>query len=222
MVIRGAMRITVEQIRAARALKGWGQTELAQRARLTQVTIANIEAGKSRGSRESLVAIISAFQNSGVEFLDAGVRLSSNFLTTLDGKDSAITLMSDVYFTLRDLKDNKEILFFGSDERRASPAFLSEVKKLRKEGVSFRSLVAEGDSYLRGPLEEYRELPHELLSTDAVVIYGDKVAFFLEVKPSYQILLLRNSIVSNDHRRLFNYFWKSGKQPLISTCKERF
>ena len=67
----GAM-ISGKQIRAARALVGWKQRELAAAAGISEISIKNAERGgvDSRGS--TLNAIQQAFDRAGVVFLDTG------------------------------------------------------------------------------------------------------------------------------------------------------
>jgi transcriptional regulator with XRE-family HTH domain len=64
--------ISGKQIRAARAILGWKQRELAAAAGLSEVSIKNAERGvvDSRGS--TLNAIQRAFDRAGVVFLDTG------------------------------------------------------------------------------------------------------------------------------------------------------
>ncbi|MGC1885642.1 MAG: helix-turn-helix transcriptional regulator [Stellaceae bacterium] len=64
--------ISGKQIRAARALVGWKQRELAAAANVSEVSIKNAERGvvDSRGS--TLNAIQRALDRAGVIFLDTG------------------------------------------------------------------------------------------------------------------------------------------------------
>jgi predicted transcriptional regulator len=72
------------QIRAARALLGWNQGELAKNARVSIATIRRIEGqeGPVGGYVATLVRIQSAFEKAGIRFLDnnteggIGVRLA--------------------------------------------------------------------------------------------------------------------------------------------------
>ena len=72
VVIYPLTMISGKQIRAARALLGWKQRELAAAASLSEVSIKNAERGvvDSRGS--TLNAIQRAFDRAGVVFLDTG------------------------------------------------------------------------------------------------------------------------------------------------------
>jgi transcriptional regulator with XRE-family HTH domain len=74
--------ISVEQVKAARALLRWTQAELAARSGVSVPTIARIEAsdGPLGGSPETRARIVSALQGAGAIFLQPngegpGVRL---------------------------------------------------------------------------------------------------------------------------------------------------
>jgi transcriptional regulator with XRE-family HTH domain len=73
--------ITIEQIRAARGLLGWSQTELASRAGLSLPTVKRVEAGFGpRVSDDARSKLQKAMETAGVVFIDEngggpGVRL---------------------------------------------------------------------------------------------------------------------------------------------------
>ncbi|MFQ3456936.1 helix-turn-helix domain-containing protein [Bradyrhizobium sp. UFLA01-814] len=74
--------ITARQIRAARALLGWTQQELADRAIVALNAVARIERGSSDPRASTINAIEVALKKAGVEFITAdqkgeGVRLKS-------------------------------------------------------------------------------------------------------------------------------------------------
>ena len=54
---------TIEQIRAARALLGWSQSDLADRADLSQTGIARIENGTNKPNSKTLEKIKAALRN---------------------------------------------------------------------------------------------------------------------------------------------------------------
>jgi transcriptional regulator with XRE-family HTH domain len=72
--------ITIEQIRAARGLLGWSQTELASRAGLSLPTVKRLEAGFGpRVSDEARAKLQRALEVAGIDFIEdngggAGVR----------------------------------------------------------------------------------------------------------------------------------------------------
>ena len=67
--------ITPAQIRGARAMLGLTQKELAERAGLSATALVNIEIGASDPKASTLIAIQTALEEAGIEFLPNGVRL---------------------------------------------------------------------------------------------------------------------------------------------------
>ena len=72
---------TASQLRAARALLGWSQPQVAEAAGLSTMTIKRVEGtGKPAASAEAIAAIRTALDSAGVEFIEQngsgpGVRL---------------------------------------------------------------------------------------------------------------------------------------------------
>jgi DNA-binding XRE family transcriptional regulator len=62
--------LTGEQIRAARALARWGQSDLAQAAELSVETVRRLEKtqGQVAANLKTVTAIIRAFETNGVVF----------------------------------------------------------------------------------------------------------------------------------------------------------
>ena len=74
--------ITTRQVKAARALLGWSQGDLARRSGVSEPTIARLESieGKLGGRENTARKIRKAIETGGIEFIDedgggAGVRL---------------------------------------------------------------------------------------------------------------------------------------------------
>jgi transcriptional regulator with XRE-family HTH domain len=75
IVPAGAYRqkmITRAQIRAARALIGWTQIDLAQASGISQVAIKNLERGVTDPRVSTLISIQDALDQAGVMFLEPG------------------------------------------------------------------------------------------------------------------------------------------------------
>ena len=64
--------ISPAQIRAARSLLGWKQTDLAEASGVSEISIKNIERGSTDARGSTLGKIETAFMNAGVEFLGVG------------------------------------------------------------------------------------------------------------------------------------------------------
>jgi transcriptional regulator with XRE-family HTH domain len=76
------LKVSIRQIKAARALLGWSQDELAAAAEISIPTIKRLEAGEGLlgGRSETGDKIRKALQDAGIDFIDengggAGVRL---------------------------------------------------------------------------------------------------------------------------------------------------
>ena len=68
--------LTPGQIRAARALLGWKQTDLAKASGVSEISIKNIERGATDARSSTIGKIEAAFLSAGLVFLDAGVNRS--------------------------------------------------------------------------------------------------------------------------------------------------
>ena len=64
--------ITAKQIRAARALAGWKQSDLAAASGVSEISIKNLERGATDPRASTLAAIQFAFDKEGVVFLEPG------------------------------------------------------------------------------------------------------------------------------------------------------
>jgi transcriptional regulator with XRE-family HTH domain len=71
--------ITANQLRAARALLNIDQRQMAELAYLSVPTIQRMEAsdGVVRGNVDSLVKLVSALENAGIELINPGVPSST-------------------------------------------------------------------------------------------------------------------------------------------------
>jgi predicted transcriptional regulator len=77
------LKVSIRQIKAARALLGWSQDDLADHSGVSAPTVKRLEAaeGDIGGRAETGEALVAALQEAGVEFIPengggAGVRLT--------------------------------------------------------------------------------------------------------------------------------------------------
>ncbi len=82
MASKSILKVSIRQIKAARALLGWSQRDLAAAADVSIPTVKRLEAqeGPLGGRDETGMKIRSALESAGVEFIDengggSGVRL---------------------------------------------------------------------------------------------------------------------------------------------------
>lgn len=69
--------ISAKQIKAARALAGWKQKDLAEASGLAEITIRTIERGLGDPRSSTLLKIEAAFREVGVSFTPTGVERPS-------------------------------------------------------------------------------------------------------------------------------------------------
>jgi predicted transcriptional regulator len=76
------LKVSIRQIKAARALVGWSQDDLAQSSGISAPTVKRLEAvdGDIGGRPETGEALVAALEKAGVEFIaenggGAGVRM---------------------------------------------------------------------------------------------------------------------------------------------------
>jgi transcriptional regulator with XRE-family HTH domain len=72
--------MSIAQIRGARGLLGWSQTELAKAASLSEPTVKRFETGGAKVSEAAIAKMIAALEAAGIEFIvqdngGPGVRL---------------------------------------------------------------------------------------------------------------------------------------------------
>ncbi|OHV81731.1 helix-turn-helix domain-containing protein [Rhizobium sp. LCM 4573] len=62
--------ITPLQIKAARAMLEWKQTDLATAAGISEMSVKNVEKGSTDSRVSTLQAIRAALENAGIEFIN--------------------------------------------------------------------------------------------------------------------------------------------------------
>src|ERR1700677_4059351 len=89
---------TGRQIRAARALLGISQDELANFAGLTKQGISKIEDGSVQPREGTIADIMRVFSDRGVEFTEnQGVRLKPHSLETFEGREGFVHFFETMY-----------------------------------------------------------------------------------------------------------------------------
>jgi len=211
--------VTLEQIKAARALLNWNQEELAKASGLSKPAIANIERGTVTPRFETMNAITRALEEAGVEFIEGpGIRLKGQTLQVLvfEGNDAIFRLWNDQLTTL---KHGGERLISGVDERTfdfvaGKERFREVLEKFHKHGITSRLLTMEGDTYFVEPISHYRWVPEGLFTQVPYFVYGDKYAIFI-AEPKPRIVLIENKAIAESYRKQFNTIWQNATLPTL-------
>lgn len=211
---------TLDQIRAARALLNWSQSDLAERAGLSQTGIARIESGVNQPNLQTMERITQAFDDAGIEFLRNGVFRTDDNIRTFVGEDCYVQLLNDVLKTLKDSSD-KELLIWFADDKVSPPLVNDMYRKIRHAGIKMRQIIEEGNDYRLGPNDEYREFPSKFFINVVKLSYGNKYAI-LNGKET-RVTIQKDEVASTSQKFLFNYLWSVLPEPSGgTTAHEQF
>jgi transcriptional regulator with XRE-family HTH domain len=214
---------TLNQIRAARALLGWTQQDLARAAKLSLAAVNNLERDASNPRLRTLTQIQSALEAHGVEFQNGpGVRLRGEVfnITTLDSGDVYQQLFADILQTCIAQNFSGACYMNVKDDDFAGnslDAFRQSARDLRRHGLRERVLVEEGDKNLMFPpdVTHYRWLPKALFGISPFALYGTKLALLLWGPPS-RAVIIESPSVADSYARQFEFFWQQSKDPPFS------
>jgi DNA-binding XRE family transcriptional regulator len=209
--------ITREQIRAARAWLNLGQQDVAKGIGVSSQTISDIENERTNPKASIVADLQNFFEIKGIEFLeDGGVRKSKNFVKVYEGTDCYMRLLDDAQTVLA---HGGEFLKSAADERRSSDEVIQKVNQMRNAGIKMRALVKDGDTYLMGPLQEYRWMEEELFTDgDVKVIYGDRVGYLITWLETPRTIIIQDKTIAEEAKRHFEYIWKRSKKPSETTA----
>lgn len=209
---------TIEQIRAARALLDWSQSDLADNAGLSQTGIARIENGTNQPNSQTIAKITAAFENADIEFLGAnGLRKKTSEIKVLRGTAGFSKFIYDVYETVKG--NGGDICVSNVDERnfdkwQASNRddYLSKMTDLKmQKNFSFKILVREGDEHQVASYAEYRSMKPENFGSVPFYVYGTKTAIII-FDEEVAIHIIDNKEIADAQRKQFNIAWNAAKQ----------
>lgn len=207
---------TIEQIRAARAIIGWSQSDLAEHADLSQTGIARIENGTNQPNSTTLEKIRTAFDKADVEFIDeTGVKKRTGEVKTLRGRTGFREFMNDVYevvnkeggeICLYNAKPENWYKFLGEEWYSMHSDRMEEIK----DKYTFKVSVNEGEELLIGSkFVEYRWFPKEIFNEQSFYAYGSKLAFLKFGEDTVEVTILKNLEFAQGFKALFNIAWKN-------------
>lgn len=206
---------TVDQIRAARALLNWSQTDLADRAGLSQTGIARIESGINQPNTSTLEKINQAFDEAGIEFIaDRGVEKRRSDVRHYQGAEGFRAFMDDVYHTalerggeicLYNAKPANWIKWLGVEWNTAHAERMAKLV----ERINFKITCQKGSTdFIGNRHAEYRWVRDELWNERSFYAYGDKIGFLDFEEESVEIFVLKQRQFADSFRTLFQVAWE--------------
>lgn len=214
------MSITTAQIRGARGLLNWSQSDLSERTGISGTSIGSIENGVSIPRESTISKIKKTLEDAGVEFTpNQGVRLRSGDVKILKGRSDFWQFYEDVFETLKNTPS--EVLVCNADERKFEKwlsdenigTHISRIEILKEKGVKYRILLREGDTYFlhNSGYSEYRWIPSTQFSTAPFYVYGQKLAIMLfDEEPT--IIILDYPAVAEAYKKQFDSLWAMAHQ----------
>jgi predicted transcriptional regulator len=205
---------TLGQIKAARALLGWRQVDLAKATKLSLPSIKNLERGMASPKMSTTKVIHNALTAAGIDFIgEYGVQLRDEIFEMLhfDGDDFISKLTDDVFSVIRGPSD--ELLIVSIDERQFEEVASKDMdryrEKLEKLKYTERVLIPHKHDYFISPHGSYRWLPKQLIGPVPYFIYGDRYAIIMwKMK---RVVVMRNKSVADSFRNQFNGLWTIGR-----------
>lgn len=206
--------MTPKQIKAARILLDWKQSDLAKAAGLSKTAVTQIESGYVLPRQSSVNAIRDALEGKGVVFIDTqGVQIRDEVfeVSSATGAESHIHYFRDIIETVQ--KTGGEILQSSIDDKFIMSHFREELfsyyQKLCQLNVKEKLLTCEGDKVRYGPKEvsEYRWVSKELFEQIGYTVYGHKVALFLYTKEWHHVVI-ENEKIAETYRQQFYANWE--------------
>jgi transcriptional regulator with XRE-family HTH domain len=208
--------VSIQQIKAARALLGWTQSDLATAAHLSLPAIAKLESGLSHPRSDTMDALRGAFERNGIEFLDSpGVQMRKEAfrVDVLHGRDGIYRIWHDIEVSLA---GGGEILISNVDEALWASTFgdkFWEMLRRRAEmQITERVLVREGDRNIIADKGEitHRTVPPAVFSGNTPhYIYCNKMAI-VQLQTPMQAILIESRPVADAFRAVFEHNWKNG------------
>jgi transcriptional regulator with XRE-family HTH domain len=209
---------TVEQIRAARALLDWSQSDLADRAGLSQTGIARIENGTNQPNSQTLSKIVAAFEKADIEFMGlSGLRKKTGEIKTFRGLEGLKTFMDDVYEIARDqggefffhnIRPENWIKWLGQEWWTSHVNRMTKVK----DNCTIKITVPEDNfSFISKEYGTYKWFPKDLIINEnkSIYIYGHKIAFLNFEPDNVEITVLNNREFSEGVRILLMIAWSN-------------
>jgi transcriptional regulator with XRE-family HTH domain len=208
--------ISTRQIKAARALLSWTQTELAAASGLHLNAINKIENESGEPRTSTLERIQTAFEAGGIRFRgQRGVELKEDIfeVARVEGPDFIKRLVDDTLSVMKGPED--EVLNYFIDEQLYNVADRKHneryYRQMKKTGFSERSLMSKrNETFMNSDKNAYRWLPEKTLGTVTYAVYGNRVAFIKW--QTRELLIIRNQSLADTFRGQFEFLWSQAKK----------
>ena len=205
------MNITTGQIRGARGILNWSQSDLSEKTGISTTSIGAIENGNTQPRENTLRIIRECFELNGVEFIDNGVRMKSNQVRTYRGQQGFHDFFDYVIKTLQkhggdvyiSNVDEDAFARWGGEHTRPHMRRLTDAKN-----VHYKILLKEGDTrYHDSEFCEYKWIPKSQFIPVPFYVFANHLAIIL-LDPEPDIIVMKNPIIAEAYKRQFFAYWE--------------
>lgn len=212
----------LEYLKAARIILGWDQQSMADAAGIHVNSYKKVETGQSTIASESGAKVMAALERAGIAIENDGVREIKQPIYKFGGHKAWYhDLQNDILFQLKDKpEDEREILIAYANNSLSGQVTIENWRKMRDAGIKMRQIVQQEDTWLNGPVNEYRSLPSEFFVNYVYIIYGDRVAFCSD--EFQEAIVFTDRMMSLVMKKNYEFLWSNLKQPERSDADVRY
>lgn len=220
--------IHATQIKAARALLGLSQEELAGRTGLSITTIRKIENGEISPRSTTMNAIRRAVEDAGWEFIyPEGIRRRQESVIVYEGADSTDLFFNDMLDTVRQKGGevcgslvSQDMLVHSLGAHAKNNA--DRLTKLN-EATSIKCLVEEPDDMpILLPRYQFKIASKRHMSAVPYFVYGDKQVIVIpEGREHFKYYVIPNISMAQKYRTHFLNLWEDATPFMIHSTAER-
>lgn len=219
------MTITTAQIRGARGILDWSQSDLANHTGISATSIGAIENGTTTPRASTIATIRKAFEDSGIEFLGAdGIRKKNAYIDVLRGNEGFASFSYDIFKTMQ--MDNREVLQAYVDDKNfahwlGDEAYPHIDRMETLTELKLKILQKEGDNYFpAAKYASYKWIPEQEFLAVPFIVYGDKLAIVL-FEPEATVISINYPMVADAYRLQFNAIWDKAIEPPQSLLEKK-
>ncbi len=204
-----------EQIKAARALLGWSQADLAKKSGYSLPAINNIERGIASARTDTILDIQQTFEMNGVQFIDGpGVRVENVFfrIKVLEGASALLQLLRNIVHVMD--KEGGELLLCGVDENKLLQIGKSEVVAFQQKittnpNIHVKTLCYPkqdaGITFVGG---EKRVANTKGMPLIPSIIYKDRLSYLFFETP-FRITIITHEQTAKTAEAQFDFIWNN-------------
>ncbi len=209
-------------LRTGRAARNLKQEDLAKLCGVTARTLIDLEAAKNKPSGTTRRKILRAFEKLGIRFTEHGFEMTDNPVFFVDGtshEETYLRLLDDVHEHLAGIR-HPELLVMHADDQVSPASVNDKYRAMRDDGIRMRQMIEDGNTYIIGPLEEYRYIPRDFFINRVKLIYGERIA--TETSDVLRGIVRVDPINAEIERNTFDMLWHVLERPQETVADERF